>query len=123
MCNDLQFAIKTRNIIVYTNGELKTGFIDGSLGWNIRCIPTEGISLKEFKEGVKTFLNNVASNSDYAFTGKIVKEFEIKRKGTLLFVEEELLVNDEFVKFVGNSFRLDKHEFSTKLLSAGWEII
>ena len=123
MCNDLQFAKKDKNFIVFTNNAPKSNFLDGSFSWDVRFIPAEGTSLKNFKEDVKTFLDEVTKNSNAAFTGRIVQEFEVNKKRGLTFVEEKFIVNDELIKFVNESFRLDKHEFGKRLLDAGWEII
>lgn len=125
MCNnnDLQFARKVNNFIIFTNGEAKADFLDGSISWDVRFIPTEGVSLKSFKEGIKTFLNDLTDKTNAAFTGRVIREFGIQRKQNLLFVESELIINDELIKFINGDFKLDKHEFSKRLLDAGWEII
>lgn len=121
--NDLQFARKFSDFIVFTNNAPKSNFLDGSFSWDVRFIPTEGVSLKSFKEGVKTFLDDLTDNTNSAFTGRVIREFGIQRKQNLLFVESELIVNDELVKFINGDFKIDKHEFAKKLLDAGWEII
>ena len=123
MCNDLQFARKFENFIIFTNGEVKAAFLDGSFTWDVRFIPTEGSTLKQFKEAVKAFLNEIAYKTNSAFTGRVIREFELNRKQNLLFVESKLIVNDELIKFINSDFKLDKHEFSKRLLDAGWEII
>ena len=123
MCNDLQFAKKDKSFIVFTNNAPKSNFLDGSFSWDVRFIPTEGTSLKEFKEDVKAFLDEVTKNSNAAFTGRVIREFELNRKRNLIFVESVLIVNDELIKFLNNEFRLDKHMFAKKLIDAGWEII
>ena len=125
MCknNDLQFAMKQENIIVFTTSEPKSNFMDGSFSWEIKIIPAEGTSLKNFKEDAKTFLDEVSYKTNTAFTGRVIREFDIQRKRGLTFVESVLIINDELIKFVNESFRLDKHEFSKRLLDAGWEII
>ena len=123
MSNDLQFARKNKNFVVFTNGEAKARFLDGSWCWDVRFIPTEGTSLKEFKEGVKAFLNEISYKTNSAFTGRVIREFELNRKRNLIFVEEKFIINDELVKFINESFRLDKHMLAKKLLDAGWEII
>lgn len=123
MCNDLQFAMKQENIIVFTTSAPKSNFLDGSFSWEIKIIPAEGTSLKEFKEGVKAFLDKISNNTNAAFTGRVIREFDIQRKRNLVFVESVLVLNDELIKFLNNEFRLDKHEFGKRLLDAGWEII
>ena len=123
MCNDLQFAKKDKNFIVFTNNAPKSNFMDGSFSWDVRFIPTEGSTLKQFKEGVKTFLDEVTKNSNAAFTGRIIREFEANKKRSLVFVESVFIINDELIKFLNNEFRLDKHELGRKLIDAGWEII
>lgn len=123
MCNDLQFARKFSDFIIFTNGEPKSNFLDGSFSWEIKIIPAEGTSLKEFKEGVKAFLDKISNNTNAAFTGRVIREFDIQRKRGLVFVESVLVLNDELIKFLNNEFRLDKHEFGKRLLDAGWEII
>lgn len=123
MCNDLQFAMKQEGFIIFTNSTPKSNFMDGSFSWEIKFTPTEGTSLKEFKEGVKAFLDEVSKNSGGAFTGRVIREFELNRKRNLIFVEEKFIINDELVKFLNNEFRLDKHMFAKKLIDAGWEII
>lgn len=123
MSNDLQFARKFSDFIIFTNGEPKSNFMDGSFSWEIRFIPVEGVSLKLFKEGVKVFLDKISNNTNSAFTGRVIREFGIQRKQNLLFVESELIVNDELVRFINGDFKLDKHAFSKRLLDAGWEII
>ena len=123
MSNDLQFAKKFSDFIIFTNNAPKSNFLDGSFSWDVRFIPTEGTSLKEFKEGVKVFLDEVTKNSNAAFTGRVIREFDIQRKRGLTFVESVLVVNDELIKFLNNEFRLDKHMLAKKLLDAGWEII
>ena len=123
MSNDLQFAKKFSDFIIFTNNAPKSNFLDGSFSWDVRFIPTEGTSLKNFKEGVKAFLNEISYNTNSAFTGRVIREFDIQRKRGLTFVEEKFIVNDELIKFVNESFRLDKHEFGKRLLDAGWEII
>lgn len=121
--NDLQFATKTKDFIVFTHDTPKSNFLDGSFSWDVRFIPVEGVSLKSFKEGVKTFLGEISYKTNSAFTGRVIREFGVNKKRCLLFVEEELIVNDELIKFINGSFRLDKHEFGKRLLDAGWEII
>ena len=123
MSNDLQFAKKFSDFIIFTNNSPKDNFMDGSFSWEIKIIPAEGTSLKNFKEGVKAFLDEVTKNSNAAFTGRVIREFELNRKRNLIFVEEKFIINDELIKFVNESFRLDKHEFGKRLLDAGWEII
>ena len=123
MCNNLQFAKNFKDFIVFTNNNPKSNFLDGSFSWEIRFIPVEGVSLKLFKEGVKVFLNKFSNNTNSAFTGRVIREFGIQRKQNLLFVESELIINDELVKFINGDFKIDKHEFAKKLLDAGWEII
>ena len=123
MSNDLQFAKKDKNFIVFTNNAPKDNFMDGSFSWEIKIIPAEGTSLKNFKEGVKAFLDEVTKNSNAAFTGRVIREFEVNKKRGLTFVEEKFIINDELIKFVNESFRLDKHMFAKKLIDAGWEII
>ena len=123
MSNDLQFAKKFSDFIIFTNNAPKSNFLDGSFSWDVRFIPTEGTSLKEFKEGVKAFLDEVTKNSNAACKGSVIREFDIQRKRGLTFVESVLIVNDELIKFLNNEFRLDKHMFAKKLIDAGWEII
>ena len=123
MCNDLQFAKKDKNFIVFTNNAPKSNFLDGSFSWDVRFIPAEGTSLKNFKEDVKTFLDEVSYKTNTAFTGRVIREFELNKKRGLVFVEEKLIVNDELIKFINGDFKLDKHEFARKLIDAGWEII
>ena len=125
MCknNDLQFARKTSSFIVFTNGEVKSRFLDGSFTWDVRFIPVEEVSLKEFKEAVKAFLGELTYNTNRTFTGTVIREFELNRKQNLLFVESKLIVNDELIKFINGDFKLDKHELAKKLMDAGWEII
>ena len=123
MSNDLQFAKNFSDFIIFTNNAPKSNFMDGSFSWEIKIIPAEGVSLKQFKEGVKTFLDEVTKNSNGAFTGRIIREFEVNKKRSLTFVESVLIINDELIKFVNESFRLDKHMFAKKLIDAGWEII
>ena len=123
MSNDLQFAKKFSDFIIFTNNAPKSNFMYGSFSWEVKIIPAEGVSLKQFKEGVKTFLDEVTKNSNGAFTGRIIREFEVNKKRSLVFVESVLIINDELIKFVNESFRLDKHEFAKKLIDAGWEII
>ena len=123
MSNDLQFAKKDKNFIVFTNNAPKSNFLDGSFSWDVRFIPTEGTSLKNFKEGVKAFLDEISYKTNSAFTGRVIREFELNKKRGLVFVENKFIINDELIKFVNESFRLDKHEFAKKLIDAGWEII
>ena len=124
MCNnDLQFARKFSDFIVFTNNEPKSNFMDGSFSWDVRFIPTEGSTLKQFKEGVKTFLDELTDNTNGAFTGRVIREFDVQRKRNLVFVESVFIINDELIKFLNNEFRLDKHELGRKLIDAGWEII
>lgn len=123
MSNDLQFALKQENVIIFTNGEPKSNFMDGSFSWEIKIIPAEGTSLKNFKEDVKTFLNEISYKTNTAFTGRVIRELDVQRKRNMTFVESVLIINDELVKFLNNEFRLDKHMFAKKLSDAGWEII
>lgn len=123
MSNDLQFAKKFSDFIIFTNNAPKDNFTDGSFSWEIKIIPAEGTSLKNFKEGVKAFLAEISYKTNSAFTGRVIREFEVNKKRGLTFIEEKFIVNDELVKFINNEFRLDKHMLAKKLLDAGWEII
>ena len=125
MCNnnDLQFALKQENLILFTTSAPKSNFMDGSFSWEIKIIPAEGTSLKNFKEGVKAFLNDISYKTNSACKGRVIRELDIQRKRGLTFVESVLIINDELIKFINNEFRLDKHMFAKKLIDAGWELI